>query len=153
MTHRRVQDARQAAAINKQIALEKEAAEKRQTAHEALLASMPEDLRGLYQVGLGFDFIAGLLKRGMFPNDSHQSVREAHEFLHRHVVECDHEICAHPRFAEFFPEQAAKAEARRLAMEAEESAPPDGPVLVGPDGAPLDLSPAPNIVHVEEQIQ
>jgi len=143
----RLRDPRQAAAILRQRELEQQAAAKRQAEHNALLARMPDDLREMYQVGLGVDFVCGLLKRGMFPNDTHDSVHEGIAFMTKHVHALDQTICAHPRFAEFFPEQAAKLAARNAAREALEK---PAPQLVGPDGAPLDLAAAPGIIHVDD---
>lgn len=143
-------DARKANAINRQLALEKQAAEQRQAMHEQRLAAMPEDLRGLYMVGLGFDAVRNALKVGMFPTLTHQHVAELRDFMHQHVLQCDEQIVAHPRFAEFFPAAAAKAEAMKAQRETLEA---PAPVLVGPDGAPLELEPAPAILHLEDTLQ
>lgn len=144
-------DARRANAINRQIAMEREAQAAKQAKHDQLCASMPDDLRELYQLGLGFDAVRRALLEGMFPTIPHAAVGELREFMHRHVLHVDRAIVEHERFAEFFPEQAAKAEALAAANAAQGAA-VSGPAvtLVGPDGAPLDLAPAPGIIHVGE---
>lgn len=139
-------DPRKANAINRQIAMEREAAAQRQAAHEKFLASMPDDLRGLYMVGLGFDAVRNALQVGMFPTLPHQHISELRDFMRQHVVQCDLEIQQHPRFAEFFPEAAAKRDAKAAEREALEQ---PAVQLVGPDGAPLDMAAAPGILHLE----
>lgn len=143
-------DPRQANAINRQLALERQAQEQRQAAHEALLASMPDDLRQTYGNGLFFEQVWNLLKRGMFPNDTHQLVHDCVDGMKAACMDVDFAIQAHPRFAEFFPEQAAKLEARKLQADIA-SAP--APTILGPDGAPLELEPAPGILHLEDVLQ
>lgn len=138
----------QLTAMQRQIALEQQAQQQRQAAHEALLASMPPDLAASYQVGLGLEEVRKALLAGMFPTMSHGHVAELREFMHAHVLHYDGLICAHPRFAEFFPAAAAKLEAGKLQAEALDVPPV---LLVGPDGAPLDLEPAPGIIHLEHE--
>lgn len=121
------------AAFAKQAELEAKARQEHAEREAALRERLPEDLREIYQRGRGAEFIFGLLKRGQFPNDSHQDVHAAIMFMAEFMVDMDQQIAAHPRFAEFFPEAAA----RKRAKEQQEAKPPQ---LLGPDGVPLEAS-------------
>lgn len=133
MASRPLRSPEQVAAFAKQAELEQQARQLRAEREALLRERLPEDLREIYQRGRGAEFIFGLLKRGQFPADTHQDVHAAIMFMAEFIVDMDNQVTAHPRFAEFWPEAAA----RKAEREQQDAVAP--PQLLGPDGKPVSL--------------
>ena len=110
------------------------------------LEDLPDDLRELLNRAQQFTALTTMWRSGVFPQHTSTDVQNGELFLASAAQHYQSEVAKHPRFAEFWPDEAQKIEART--RQAHMRAQAGLPELLAPDGRPLTSKP--NLILLRE---